>query len=167
MVSKLNKVLLMTLIYHNPPPNAREKRPKHPIYGSVSDLLTHSACQIGSWRANGERNFEPRRGGISIARGRARHAQRWRAEPLVCKKNHPEPVERVTGAVEMLNAKVLCHPFHGFYLFIYQTRGSARLAGAPSLYPSLLICRPHQRAFKFRSLRSFRQSPIYRDTLTF
>ena len=75
-------------------------------------------------------------------------------------KNHPEPVERVTGAVERvtgaverLNAKVLCHPFHGFYLFIYQTRGSAMLAGAPSLYPSLLIYRPHQRAFKFRSLR--------------
>ena len=27
--------------------------------GSVSDLLTHSASQIGSWRANGERKFEP------------------------------------------------------------------------------------------------------------
>ena len=64
----------------------------------------------------------------------------------------------------MLNAKALCHPFHGFYLFIYQTRGSARLAGAPSLYPSLLICRPLTRAFKFRSLRSSRQSFELRST---
>ena len=29
------------------------------IFGSVSDLLTHSASQIGIWRANGERKFEP------------------------------------------------------------------------------------------------------------